>query len=468
MAQEKDKPCPLCGTPLPYDRWLEVVGVYEEQQKHKKQLEAELNKAKEQGKKKAEEYKKLIEEKKSVRAKYKQEIQKERDKIKIITEDLKGKGEKLKKKLESKHSAQQAKLKDKYEREKKVALSRVKTEGIKIGEEKEKSKSEKLKIALIKLKENHVNEAANLDKKHRREQDLLRKRLENENRSAIKKVLKEGINKGIEKQKARTEKVSKMADKLRKDRDEANERIKQLEEMIKKGTTPQIEGFEFEKEFAGQLRARFPEDDIKLTGKKGDIIQTVIVENKKVGKILYECKKTKEFQNKYIDQIIRDKSKTLANFGVIVTAATKDDKQGFWREKDIFIVHPYGALDIAIFLRETLVQLYTYKISKSDFETKGKALFEFMQSEDFRNRIQDSINKSREAYEILKKEVKTHVNTWKKRTKIYDSIHKNSGIIQNAVRYILLHGKIPDKLTEGSEFPELPMLIEKSKDSEDK
>jgi len=47
--QDEGKPCPLCGTLLPYDKWLKVVGVYEEQQKHRKQLEVELSKAKEQG-----------------------------------------------------------------------------------------------------------------------------------------------------------------------------------------------------------------------------------------------------------------------------------------------------------------------------------------------------------------------------------------------------------------------------------
>ncbi len=35
---EETKPCPLCGTMLPYDKWLKVVGVYEEQQKYEKQL----------------------------------------------------------------------------------------------------------------------------------------------------------------------------------------------------------------------------------------------------------------------------------------------------------------------------------------------------------------------------------------------------------------------------------------------
>ena len=44
-----------------------------------------------------------------------------------------------------------------------------------------------------------------------------------------------------------------MAEKYRKARDEAIERAKQLEEMIKKGTTPQIEGLDFEHELSNQL-----------------------------------------------------------------------------------------------------------------------------------------------------------------------------------------------------------------------
>jgi hypothetical protein len=151
----------------------------------------------------------------------------------------------------------------------------------------------------------------------------------------------------------------------------------------------------------------------------------------------------------------------IADYGVIVTWATKEGRQGFWVEGDIIIVHPYGVLDIAIFLRETLVQMYTLKISKSEFETKGKALLEFMQSEEFRTRIQDSISKSRDAYEVLKKEVKTHVSTWKKRLKIYEGIHRNTGAIQNIVRYVLLHGKIPEKLPETKELPALPISAEK-------
>jgi len=462
------KPCPLCGTMLPYDKWIKVVGVYEEQQKYRKQLESELSKVKEQSLKLKKEYKTVRQKEKEMKAQFTQKIQEERKKIKEISANLKAKERTLKSNLQQKFKIQQTKLREKFEKEKRLALDQVKKEGIKIGTEKEKAKVEKLKSTLERLRQERVDAEAMLKQKFVQEQKKLKKKMERQGQAELKRIRLEGVSAGIEKQKARTEKVAKMAEKYRKARDEAIERAKQLEEMIKKGTTPQIEGLDFERELAKQLNTRFPEDEIKPTGRKGDIIQTVKSENKKVGKIIYECKKTKEFQNKFIEQIRRDKAKVIADYGVIVSWATKEDRQGFWVEGDIIVVHPYGVLDIATFLRETLVQMYSLKMSKSEFETKGKSLLEFMQSEEFRNRIQDSIDKSQDAYDVLKKEVKTHVNTWKKRFKIYEGIHRNTGAIQNTVRYVLLHGKIPEKLPEAREFPALPISTGETETSDAK
>ena len=394
----KTKECPLCKTILPYNKWLKVVGVYEEQQKYQKQLESELAQARDQSLKLKEEYKKIREKEKEIKDQYALKIKEERQKNKEIRADLKAKKQNIKTKLGQQFKIRQEKLQKKFERQRQIGL---------------------------------------------------------------KKIRKEGIKEGIEKQKARAQKVSQMAEKYRKARDEANERVKQLEEMIKKGTTPQIEGFDFERELTSQLESKFPEDEIKPTGKKGDIIQTIKAENTKIGKIIYECKKTKEFQDKFIDQVRRDKARVIADYGIIVTWASKENKQGFWVDNDIIIVHPYGVLDVAIFLREILIQMYTLKLSRSEFEMKGKAILEFMQSEEFRTRIQGSITKSREAYEMLKREVKTHLNVWKKRAKTYEDIYRDTGIIRDTAHYILLHGKIPESLPKTKDLPSLQIPSQK-------
>jgi len=149
QKEEKMQPCPLCGTMLLYSKWLKVVGVYEEQQNYRKNLELELGKAKEQEKKLKEEYRKLQQTKKELQEQY--------------------------------------------------------------------------KIKELKLKQ-----------KTQAEQEIFRKMIEGQKAKELKQTLLKGIATGTEKQKARTEKVFQMAEKTRKERDKAMERVKQLEETIKR------------------------------------------------------------------------------------------------------------------------------------------------------------------------------------------------------------------------------------------
>lgn len=376
LKKEETKQCPLCGTVLPHEKWLTVVGVHEEQQKHQKQLELALIKAKRQESKLKKEYKEIK--------------RKEREIRKI----------------------QQKKFKEKLEG----------------------------------IKQKRVEGEKKLEQKFQKEQEKMKKKIERQRKKEIREARNKAIKEGIEKQKLKTKRVEQMADKHRRARNKLTERVKELEEMIKKGTTPQAEGLKFEEQFINALKQEFPKDELKPTGKEGDIIHTVKVKKRKIGRIIYECKKTKEFKNEFIKQIQRDKAKASADYGVIVSWARKNGKKDFWMKGEIFIVHPYGALDIAKFLRKTLVELYESKLSKEEVEAKGRAILEFVHSNEFKIRIQNSIVKNREVYELLKKEIQAHLNEWKKRFKIYESINKDTNIIENTVKHILLHGKIPKDL----------------------
>lgn len=55
-----------------------------------------------------------------------------------------------------------------------------------------------------------------------------------------------------------------------------------------------------------------------------------------------------------------------ATYGVLVTAAFKKDTAGFWVEKEILVVHPYGAIYIAKVLRKSIIEIYSLKISRSE------------------------------------------------------------------------------------------------------
>jgi hypothetical protein len=240
-----------------------------------------------------------------------------------------------------------------------------------------------------------------------------------------KQAVKEALEKGKEKEKARADRLSKMIQGKTQDIQNLNRKIKELQEQLKRGTTPQVEGSNLEEELVKELKREFPEDKIEHHGKTGDIIHYVNFRNKQVGMILYECKKTTKFNSAFIDQAKKAIALRQATYGVLVTTAFKKDTAGFWVEKDILIVHPYGAIYIAKVLRSSIIEIHSLKISRMEMEKRSKELMEYIKGEDFKNGVEDSIYRTKALYEMLKKEIKSHQGIWHDRYIHYRTIHDN-------------------------------------------
>ena len=86
--------------------------------------------------------------------------------------------------------------------------------------------------------------------------------------------------------------------------------------------------------------------------------------SKKLGLIVYECKKTQKFQKSYVKQIKNDVAGRNATYGVLVTMASEKDKSDFWTDDDIFIIHPYGTIYLAETLRKWIIELRSLKLDK--------------------------------------------------------------------------------------------------------
>ena len=268
--------------------------------------------------------------------------------------------------------------------------------------------------------------------------------LEKRQKKELNKTQKEFLEKGKTHEKKRTDKLSKMLEGKMEKLQGANKRIlesdkiiKELKEQLKKGTTPQIEGLNLEEELVKELRAKFPEDEIIRKGHGGDIFHYVKYKNKKIGFIIYECKKTQTFQKSYIHQIKNDVVKNNATYGVLVTVAPEKDKVGFWVKDDILIVHPYGTIYIAEVLRKWIISLYSLNLDKKELSECAKKLLEYIKSDKFKNCVEDTIDRTRQLNEMLKKEVTTHKNIWEKRHKHYVRISENSQNIEQDSKAIL-------------------------------
>ncbi len=277
--------------------------------------------------------------------------------------------------------------------------------------------------------------------KAKKEKAELLKRAEIDKRKAAREAAKaaeaKGIAIGIKKEKNQTERMSKMIQKQTRDLQSSNKKIQELEKQLKEGKTPQISGFDYEKEVQKLLSDSFPEDKIESTGKMGDVLQQVMLSTEIAGNILYECKKTDKYSSEFIKEILRHQEFAKADYAVIVTHAQKKDKSKFFLEGKVIVIDPIGLLDLAVFLRLSLIEMHKMKLTKEETKQKGIEILKYMQAGDFRNYMVGNIEQTRKAYDLLIKEINNHKKDWGERLKIYYTIHQNTQTVRRAVGEIL-------------------------------
>lgn len=310
----------------------------------------------------------------------------------------------------------------------------------------EKAKAEKEIKNQLKEAERQKGEIIQKQKK-------MMKQMEQQKKSAIK----EGIEKGKQHEKSRADNLAKRANAYLEQNKNLNKKIKELQEHLKKGTTPQGAGRDFEIELVQQLKKEFPADNIEHHGTGGDILHKINFKSKEIGSILYECKKTATFNNDYIHQTKRAKSTRNATFGVLVSFVSKKETQGFYVENDIMVVHPYGAIYIAQVLRNSIIEMNSLRLSQKELGVRAENLMTFIKSNDFKNSVENTIYRTEELAKLLVAEYNDHKKMWNKRSSHYIGIHGNASQLQLTTKNIL-NGIPLNKSLLKSEIRQLPIL----------
>lgn len=289
--------------------------------------------------------------------------------------------------------------------------------------------------------------------KYRREKLELIKKAEQDKKKAAREAELIGIAKGVKKEKNQTDRMSKMIQKQTRDLQASNKKIQELEKQLKEGKTPQTSGFDYEKEVQKLLSDTFPEDKVASTGKMGDVLQQVMLNTEIVGNILYECKKTDKYSNEFIKEILRHQEFAKADYAVIVTHAQKKDKSKFFLEGKVIVIDPIGLLDLAVFLRLSLIEMHRMKLTKEETKQKGIEILRYMQAGDFRSYMVGNIEQTRKGYDLLIKEINNHKKDWGERLKIYYTIHQNTQTVRRSIGEILTGRKIGEGELES--FPSM-------------
>ena len=221
----------------------------------------------------------------------------------------------------------------------------------------------------------------------------------------LKTEIKKGIDVGVKQQKKEFQKQTtefrKTQNKMKQlesslkfsanKYEKANEEIKKLKQQIEKGITPQIEGLLEETILLAKLKELYSNDKFIHTGKGGDIIQIILEQKKAIGKIVYECKKVKKYDPKFIKQAKEARKLREADFAILVTNAFPSKKQYYFVEKTVFVISPISLEPITYTLRESLIRISVLKISNEAKQLAVQKIYDYLSSNDYNNRINDTM-----------------------------------------------------------------------------
>jgi hypothetical protein len=299
-------------------------------------------------------------------------------------------------------------------------------------------------LGILKTREQHLHGEA----------EKLRNQLSKAKQRA-KEAKQDGRREGQEAERKRTKRLLQGKDRTI---EALQDRIRQL----KRGTTPQTEGLEFEEELTARLQREFREDEILPKGQRGDVLQIVMHGKKPAGKIIYECKRTPRISGAHIRQAATAKHFREADFAVVVTTGTRKGFSGLAEVNGVLVVAPLGVIPLAHLLRDHIIEMVKANIMGEKRAVVAHKLLKYITSPQFRNPIQEVTRTATELQQMIVQEWKDHKRIWEKRWNHYQLIHWDSSQIAVNVS-LVLQGKEPKSVIQPKAAPlQLPTSTERT------
>lgn len=420
--------CPNCGESID----VNALVYHQLQEQAKKELDIEFQKRQkeiEAQKMEFENFKnKIDEEKKS--------IQKEKERILKEKEDFE---EKMKEEIERKVREEKINLEKELRNKLKSEINDEKSEEMKMLQDELKEKSEavkefnKMKVMLAKIE---------------REKEEMKDRLEAENAVALNQKLSE------EKEKIRKEEADKNELRLLEKEKKIEELRKSIEESKRKAEqgSMQSQGETQEVAIEEFLKRQFPFDEINEV-KKGvhgaDCFQNVVNSvGTFCGTIYYESKRTKNFNNEWIEKFKNDMREANANIGVLVTETMPKEMERMGLRDGIWICTYEEFKGLSLVLRQSLIDLSQAVVAQENKGDKMSMLYDYLTSNEFRQQIEAIVEGFTQMQEDLEKEKRSIQGHWKKREKQIEKVLLNTNFMYNSVKGIAGNAIQPVRLLE--------------------
>ncbi len=166
--------------------------------------------------------------------------------------------------------------------------------------------------------------------------------------------------------------------------------VEQLQRKLAQGSQ-QLQGESQELTIEHELRAAFPGDTFTpiAKGEHGaDLLQIVVAQGGQVcGKILWESKRTKNWNAAWLEKLRADQRASKADVSVLVSQAVPSEVTSFKNIDDVWVTRRALIVPIASMLRAALIRCAVVRATSQGRQTKADMVYDYLTGAGFANRI---------------------------------------------------------------------------------
>jgi len=420
--------CPACATVFDVENVLSADAEQKIKQQYEKQLQQSLGQINEEKKKLQEEQRLFEEKRRRENELFQQKLQQE--KIKLESEIQ----QQLRKSITADFDNQLRLLQQNIqENEEKLKSARQKEFEYLKKEQELKNKEQELEIVL--------------QKKLLHERDQLMQVIRKEEAERI--MLKE------------TEYQLKLKE-LEKQLEDQRKLAEEMKRRAEQGSM-QLQGEVQELLLEELLRDNFPYDQITEVGKGvegADCMQTVRNHiGAECGKIIFESKRTKAFQNVWIEKLKTDMRSQQADVAIIVTQIYPKDMHCFGERDGVWICSFSEVIALTSALRHTIIRVSETKKAEENKGEKMQMLYSYLTGTEFRQQIETIVEGFLSMKNAISKERVQMEKIWKEREKQLEKVLLSTSGLYGSIKGIAgaSIGEIP-LLEDGEVEEEMPGL----------
>jgi hypothetical protein len=339
----------------------------------------------------------------------------------------------VKKKEEELAEKEQA-LSQKVEALEEDYAKKLKSEKARLEQEAKKKAEQSVAIELEDLKAQVTEKEGKLQEAKTKELQLRKERRDlEEKRQTLELEMTRRLDEEREKIKDETLSIFTEEHRLKdleKDK-KISDMLKQIEDLKRKAEqgSQQLQGEVLELELEEMLKTNFPLDNLEPVGKGkrgADILQRVHNQSGQYcGTIIWESKRTKGWNDGWIEKLKEDQREAKAEIAVLVTTALPKEVNNFTQINGIWVTNFPLAICLAGPLRLTLIQVANAKLSEVGKYEKMEVLYGYLSGPEFRQKVEAIV----EAFASMKKDLdhekRTTIKNWSKREKQIERVIYN-------------------------------------------